>query len=324
MRGAGPSRAGAHIDSRWALVAVILISTAILATATSASAQVPNPPQCGPVIFSFTSGDPMPAPGSSYTISGTVTNSNAQFQGTWNATVGPYPAGWSKPTITPAGGTLAAGASGSFTLAGSVPATATSAGQISVTVNLYCVNSIISQGPAVSTASKTITVTPTTSSNWYDPLVPYLPAIGGVILLALIIGGTVSLVRRRRAGLSFDMPEPLKGVRPGRGVSFPMVIENRYGQPDTATFEVGPVPDGWSAFTALPELALAPGEKRTVWVMVRAPQDASEGMRAKVSVGVKSKNTGGEATLKTVTAEVQKAAPESIEGSAPAGTGVSP
>lgn len=107
--------------------------------------------------------------------------------------------------------------------------------------------------------------------------------IAGVVLVALAIAIPL-LIRKRKAHLSADCPEPLKMVRPGRGTSFPIDIRNPTGEPITATFEVGAVPEGWSAFMPLPEVQLAPRETRSLWLMVRAPADAATGATADVEV----------------------------------------
>lgn len=117
------------------------------------------------------------------------------------------------------------------------------------------------------------------------PPLLFVGAFAGV----LIVGGAVLASRRRGAGFGAKCPEPEKSLRAGRGASFPLEIANRGKERDTARFEVGAVPQGWSAFMALPELLLAAGESRTIWLMVRAPTDAQVGSHSVLTVTVRSK-----------------------------------
>lgn len=117
------------------------------------------------------------------------------------------------------------------------------------------------------------------------PPLLFVGALAGV----LIVGGAVLASRKRGAGFGAKCPEPEKSLRAGRGASFPLEIANRGKERDTARFEVGAVPQGWSAFMALPELLLAAGESRTIWLMVRAPPDAQVGSHSVLTVTVRSK-----------------------------------
>ena len=133
--------------------------------------------------------------------------------------------------------------------------------------------------------------------------------IAGVVLVALAIAIPL-LIRKRKPGFSADCPEPLKMVRPGRGTSFPIDIRNPGAEPLTAQFEVGPVPEGWSAFMPLPEVQLAPRESRSLWLMVRAPATAATGTTADVEVRLRSASKPESTATVKVRAEVNPDAAE--------------
>lgn len=111
--------------------------------------------------------------------------------------------------------------------------------------------------------------------------------IAGIALIG-ITTAIPFLLRKRTRGLVAQSPEPLKLVRPGRGTSFPIEIRNPGNEPATAQLEVGPVPEGWSAFMPLPEVQLAARETRSLWLMVRAPPTAAAGETVDVELRLRS------------------------------------
>lgn len=128
--------------------------------------------------------------------------------------------------------------------------------------------------------------------------------IAGIILIGLATAIPFAL-RKKPTGILADCPEPLKMVKPGRGTSFPIELSNGSKDAAVAQFEVGAVPEGWSAFMPLPEVQLAGRESRSLWLMVRSPATASEG--DVVDVELRLKDARGHLRIVKVRAEVQAA-----------------
>lgn len=154
-------------------------------------------------------------------------------------------------------------------------------------------------------------------------LVPYEPgqglAIPGLddlafpveyLIAAIVLVGLATAIpfamKRSRGGVVADCPEPLKMVKPGLGTSFPIEVRNAAREASTTQLEVGPVPEGWSAFMPLPEVQLAAHEARSLWLMVRSPPQATNGESVDVEVRLKD-NAGHSIGLVRVRAEVQGA-----------------
>ncbi len=138
--------------------------------------------------------------------------------------------------------------------------------------------------------------------------VPAVYLFGGLIVVVVALGAVIA-ARRRGDGFDAGSPEPEKAMLPGRGASFPIDVKNRGRQPDTARFEVGDVPHGWTAFLAVSEVTLAPGEGRTLWLMVRAPPEAAEGSATVVPLTVRSKSNPKREARVAVRAEVRGGGP---------------
>lgn len=138
---------------------------------------------------------------------------------------------------------------------------------------------------------------------------PGLDNIGPEVLIAaIILVGLASVVpfalRRKKGGIVADCPEPLKMVKPGRGTSFPIELRNPAKDQVVTQFEVGPVPEGWSAFMPLPEVQLAGREARSLWLMVRSPASAAQGDAVDIELRLKDPR-GSDARVLKVRAEVQ-------------------
>lgn len=129
--------------------------------------------------------------------------------------------------------------------------------------------------------------------------------IAAVVLVGLATAIPFAM-KRRRGGIAADCPEPLKMVKPGLGTSFPIELRNTARDAATIQFEVGPVPEGWSAFMPLPEVQLASHEARSLWLMVRSPPRAPNGESVDVEVRLKDL-AGHPAGAVRVRAEVQGA-----------------
>jgi hypothetical protein len=111
--------------------------------------------------------------------------------------------------------------------------------------------------------------------------------IAALVLIALVTAILI-LARRAPKALSAECAEPLKLVRPGRGTSFPVSVRNPSQETLVAQLEVGAVPEGWSAFMPLPDIQLAPRESRNLFLMVRAPETASDGDTVDVELAVRN------------------------------------
>lgn len=133
--------------------------------------------------------------------------------------------------------------------------------------------------------------------------------IASLVLVGLV-AAIFALARRPKRGISADCPEPLKLIRPGRGASFPIAIRNAGGETQTAQLEVSSVPEGWSAFMPLPDVQLAPRESRSLFLMVRAPEEAEEGDAVDVEVTVRPQSSSGKSAQLRVRAEVKESASE--------------
>lgn len=133
--------------------------------------------------------------------------------------------------------------------------------------------------------------------------------IASLVLVGLV-AAIIALSRRPTRGISADCPEPLKLIRPGRGASFPIAIRNAGGESQTAQLEVGSVPEGWSAFMPLPDVQLAPRESRSIFLMVRAPEEAEDGDAVDVEVTVRPQTSSGKSSQLRVRAEVKESASE--------------
>lgn len=105
-----------------------------------------------------------------------------------------------------------------------------------------------------------------------------------LVLVGAIVVFAVSRKRGTAPGLRLTCAEADKRIRPGRGVSYPLRVENATDKPDAARLEVVEVPEGWTAFMATQEVQLAPRETRIVWLMVRAPGDGTAHGRVDIAV----------------------------------------
>lgn len=283
---------------------------AVLAVAASAAAQLPTTPTpCGPGQLNVIPASANVAPGGTTHLTGAVANTNQQQRNADVLVAATAPAGWIV-TLEPESFPVNAGQTSSFDIRVDVPANATTEGTIELTATFAC-----SALPVDRWASSPVTATVTPRDVAAGPGDRLLDlgetygiwVLGGLAVVA-IGGAAVAGVTRSRAGLLADSPEPLKPVRPGRGTSFPITVENRDRQPDTIRFEVGDVPVGWAAFTALPEVTLAPGERRTMWLMVRSPEDAREGSSASIPLTVRSDSKPDRSRSLQVRAEVKDSA----------------
>ncbi|MGQ0534913.1 MAG: COG1470 family protein [Methanobacteriota archaeon] len=129
-----------------------------------------------------------------------------------------------------------------------------------------------------------------------------------VLVPLLVVGGI--FVAKRRGGLVVRVPEKEKWVAPGKGVSFPVEVENKTDAEDVAYVDLSNVPAGWRAFTAMPEVHLGPHESRKLTVMVRAPPTVLEGGGAEIAVELRSKARPKTLRRFTLSARVKSGAGE--------------
>jgi uncharacterized protein (DUF58 family) len=145
------------------------------------------------------------------------------------------------------------------------------------------------------------------------------------IIFSTLVAGTVVGVpvyyQRRSPSLDVECDESEGEVQPGRGTSYPIRLTNDSSENLDVKLQVTDVQQNWSALTTLPELELGPEESRTVYMMVRAPEEAKPGDLCVAKLGVTPAG-GSRQTVKTLTrvdedAEVDEQPPEPAEGGEP-------
>lgn len=128
------------------------------------------------------------------------------------------------------------------------------------------------------------------------------------ILFGVVVLGTAIAVpvyyQRGRVSIEANCEEPEREVVAGRGTSFPIVLRNKSSEAVHVALEVTDVKEGWSALTTLPDLELGPKESRTIYMMVRAPDQARSGDMCVATL--RATPEGGSAqTVKTVSRVTQ-------------------
>ncbi|GEM_PF-5540477 len=298
---------------------VLPLLSALLLLAPVAAAQVPSQP-CGPLQFGkVTPPSPLP-PGGEGDVTVTITNTNPVTPLSVVVSAATSTAGWSVKTGDQSISSLAASTTQTVTFHVVASKDAKQDMALSFSATGQCtgpggVSCPTSQAQCVTTANASGAVALQQGGGLSFPGLDNLDfpieyLVAGVVLVALAIAIPL-LVRKRKPGLAADCPEPLKMVRPGRGTSFPIDIRNPGAEPLTAQFEVGPVPEGWSAFMPLPEVQLAPKESRSLWLMVRSPAQATTGATADVEVRLRSAARPDASATVKVRAEVN---PNAAEG----------
>lgn len=291
-----------------ALVLLALVMVTLLAP--SVAAQLPVAVCAAPTV-AFDPARLDLAPGASGTFNVTMTNANAQIPATLDATYA-APPGFAVDPTTSSNAGVAGGASATtrVTITALSGAPVGTTRQVTADVTATCGTGPAAQASAVTQATGDVVVVQGAPSDAQNLLAavtqPAVLAIGGLVLVLLV--GAVAL-KSRREGFGLACPEPAKTLRPGRGTSFPLEVQNRSSAPDTAALAVSDVPDGWTAFTALPEIQLGPRETRTLWLMVRAPAAAAEGTEAVLRVTATSRAHPTKGTGVSVKAEVKDEAP---------------
>lgn len=294
-------------------VVPLLLTVALLAL-PSAVAQVPAVPQaCGPITIPNAPEAPAPiAKGTSTTVRVTVAN-GGQVSATVSVTALVDKAGWTVTAPDPAA--IAPGARGAFDFTVAAGDSATGDVLVSFSASGAC------QTPQGVPCPGGQCNAGTQNTQVLVPLEPErgftLPGIEGaspeLLIAGIVLIGLATIIpfamRRKKTGIVAECPEPLKMIRAGRGTSFPIEICNSSKDAATAQFEVGPVPEGWSAFMPLPEVQLAAREARSLWLMVRSPQEAKVGEAVEVELRLRDPRRGtNNGILVKVRAEVQSGA----------------
>lgn len=302
---------------RLPLLALLLLLPALLA-APHAAAQVPTPP-CGPIQLEAptTPANPL-APGARGEVAVMVSNQGQRaVEVKVQHDVAGGGEGW---TVTPPAdtATIASGQSATFTYV--VQPTDAAAADLTLTFAVVSAVCGIAPGSPVCPPEACEAALPQQQSALvrrqddqglglglgdFDLSLEYL--VAGIVLVG-VATAIPFLLRKKGGGFTAECPEPLKMVRPGRGTSFPIEIRNAGNEPLTAQFEIGPVPEGWTAFMPLPEVQLAARESRSLWLMVRSPASAQEGEAAEVEVRLRNPARPNVAPLVRVRAEINPAA----------------
>lgn len=300
---------------------------ALVALAPLAAAQLPGAPApCGPLTAQVAVPQAL-GPGESGDVRLTVANAGNFAAAVTVAASLPDPAsGWAIVNPEDQQQTVAASGSQEFVFSVQPSEGASQTATINFTASGACSPPV---GACPQGACDAQPVTATGQLQYRAPeglRIPGLDSLGfpveylvaGIVLIG-ITTAIPFLLRGKKRGISAECPEPLKLVRPGRGASFPIELRNATPQPATAHLEVGPVPEGWSAFMPLPEVQLAAREKRSLWLMVRAPPQARAGETVDIELRLRhaAGNRKGAAATVRVRAEVNPNVTE--PAAAPAG-----
>lgn len=291
---------------------VPLVLLVALFAAPLVGAQLPTAPQaCGPISIPNAPGVPPEiGPGGQATVIVEVVN-DGPIEADVEVTALTSSAGWSVASTPPPAG-IAAGATGRFEFVIAAGEGATDDATVSFSASGTCQTALPTcPGNTCNAGSDNTAVEiPFAPDEGFqipglsdlDIRVEYL--IAGIVLVGLATAIPFAM-RKRKGGIVADCPEPLKMVRAGRGTSFPIEIRNGSKDAATAAFEVGPVPEGWSAFMPLPEVQLASREARSLWLMVRSPATAAIGETVDVELRLRDPKRGTNGTIVRVRAEVQ-------------------
>lgn len=290
---------------------LVLALVVLLALLPVASAQ-PTPAPCGPLAASATSPQEAVAPGAQGSVEVAVTNTGQRAVEVV-ATLNPTPEGWRVVGDAEQTATVDAGGEALFTF--TVSPTADARGDYAMSIAVQGTCALPAAGvPCPQNACTTQAQPAGATVRLGQPEGGGLPGLDGFNLpLEYLVAGVVLvgvataiplLLRKRGGGFVADCPEPLKMVRPGRGTSFPIEVRNTSGDAITAQFDIGPVPEGWTAFMPLPEVQLAPKEARSLWLMVRSPSEASAGEAVDVEVRLRNPARPDNASSVKVRAEV--------------------
>lgn len=297
-----------------AATALLLAAAAGLGALGAAVAQ-DQVQECGPVSLSPDSYERTVAEGGSAEIVLEVANDGAVGGQVWvNATPA---SGWTVD-VDPASFALGAAETKEATLTASPSdASAGSPYEMGVSADLECTVDTVGQSAGSDRAEETLSLQlqggdsggeSSGASAWTSPVTSApgmgLLILGSVAVLSVVGYPRLQQRRRSRDAPSVTAPQPAKRVEPGRGVTFPVNLANPSGEPANYDLEVGEVPPAWSAFVAVPEAEVAPGEEEAVEVLLRAPGDAEPGDGARVTLRVRPQGADGADATVDLTAHV--------------------
>ena len=277
-----------------------------------AVAQIPSS-VCGPLNIPSPSAPPAVSNGGEASVDVTVEN-NGRIDALVTVTASTSTAGWTI-TASPDPATVTAGQSKVFTFTLTAGSAANLAATVAFAANGACNPPAplpaCTQSQCTANANGQVVVPYKAPSGFQFPDLSKIGLNVGpeYIIAAIVLIGLATAIpfamRRKKTGVVAACPEPLKMVRAGRGTSFPIEIRNGSKDAATAQFEVGPVPEGWSAFMPLPEVQLASREARSLWLMVRSPQGAAVGDAVDVELRLRDPKHAKNGSVVKVRAEVQ-------------------
>jgi hypothetical protein len=173
-----------------------------------------------------------------------------------------------------------------------------------------------SGGQSTQTVSLAFTHAPVTEGGDGGGL-PVAWIVFGAIVAGTVVGVPV-VYRNRQPRVGAACEDSERDVQPGRGTSYPIELENEGSDAVQVELEVTDVQEGWSALTTLPSLELGPDEDRTVYMMVRAPEDAKPGDLCVAKLGVTPED-GSTREIKTLTRVDEDAPAEDETAMEPSG-----
>lgn len=289
---------------------ILLVALLVLPTAFAQG----EAPQCGPISIPSPPAAPQPlSPGSSADVVVTVENAGARPV-VVTVTASTTAPGWTLGPA-PAPAQVTSGAPVGFAFRLTAGADATGPANIAFSANGRCdppggLAVCPGQVCASNSANTQVQAQLVVDDGFRFPVLENLNIPKELVVASVVLIGLASavpfLLRRSKGGVTAACPEPLKLVKPGRGTSFPIELRNDAKISATAQFEVGPVPEGWSAFMPLPEVQLAAREARSLWLMVRSPGTAANGDVVDVELRLKDTHGKDNGVVK-VRAEVQGA-----------------
>lgn len=150
-----------------------------------------------------------------------------------------------------------------------------------------------------------------------DGGLPWAWIVFGAIVAGTVVGVPVAY-RSRRTLVAAECDDSEREVAPGRGTSYPVTITNDGSDAVAIDLEVTDVQEGWSALTTLPSLELGAEESRTVYMMVRAPEEAKPGDLCVAKLAVQTEE-GTADEVKTLTRVDEDAGGDEPEPGEPSG-----
>lgn len=291
------ARASTCEGMRWPLAAFLILfvamnspSDALVGFAAAQDAPAP----CGPFGVVVAGPASATAAGETATVTATITN-----DGTPSATVtiGAVVQGseWALTSAQQQTLTIASGASATATFTVQANADAKTSATINLSGQADCAPTQLPTGCpnaqlcVAQLPPRSVTLDLEAPSGFRFPglnNVDFPPEylIAGLVLILIGIAIPFLVRRRKPAGVQLSVPEPLKRVKAGSSVSFPIEFNNPTDQASKLALHVGTLPHGWSALLPMPEVQLAAREARGLWVMVRSPVDAAAGAAADVEL----------------------------------------